>query len=440
MNKIVELIIKLDELELEGVGLDAMAMVENPAIELDFLAFSQENFVKPESGEVEGDFMNRCVPTLIDEGYEQDQAVAICISTWQSHSALQPYVDQTGETKKKEEMNEDQKKAYEYFENCGEDIDYSNSIFVDVTKSNFNQFQDLLNGVMAIDALNTAGNGVTVYKYEGPTAERPFCRAMMRLNKVYRREEIEQLNTVNQQMAHRPIDSDVKDVSYSVFEWHGGPNCKHYWKQFSMFTNAQGQRVFIDKGRANGGAGVANSEKPLAGYWDEETKKRSEIAYAISQKFGFAADEEQRIVTGPAMLPNKMILRKDENGNPYYVYFTEKTIKDIAEKVFEENKQNMTNIEHQSNNTNSDNTLLESWIVRDPEMDASKALGFEVPRGTWMVSYKINDDETWQMIKEGKLRGFSVEGYFIERAEAAKATKAAEQTYSDIINILNQVK
>ena len=437
MNKIVELIIKLDELELDGVGVDAMAMVENPAIELDFLAFAQENFVKPESGEVEGDFMNRCVPALIDEGYEQDQAVAICISTWQNHSSLKPYVDQTGETKKKEEMTEVQKAMYEMLSECGEEYDPEQSVFIDVSKSNFNGVTDFLQTVGALDFLQNQRDtpGVTVYKYTGPRAERGFCQALMRLNKVYRREEIEQLNTINTQFGHQ-------QMPYSVFEWKGGPNCKHFWKQFTMFTNANGQRVFIDKGRADGNAGKTNEEinPTLNGYWDEETKKRSEIAYAISQRFGFAADEEQRIVTGPAMLPNKMILRKDERGMPYYVYFTEKTIKDIAEKVFEENKQNMTNVEHKSTETHAENTMLESWIVADPEMDKSKALGFDVPKGTWMVSYKVNDDATWQMIKEGKLRGFSVEGYFIERAEAAKAAKAAEQMYSDIINILNQVK
>ena len=63
-----------------------------------------------------------------------------------------------------------------------------------------------------------------------------------------------------------------------------------------------------------------------------------------------------------------------------------------------------------------DNTLLESWIVEDPEMDKSKAMGFEVPKGTWMVSYKINDDSTWQKIKAGELNGFSIAGQFIEKA------------------------
>ena len=45
-----------------------------------------------------------------------------------------------------------------------------------------------------------------------------------------------------------------------------------------------------------------------------------------------------------------------------------------------------------------------------------KAMGFNVPEGTWMTSYKINDEATWKQIKEGKLNGFSIAGNFIEKA------------------------
>lgn len=433
MNKIVELIIKLDELELDGVGVDAMALVENPAIELDFLAFSQENFVKPESGESEDEFIGRCIPAMMDEGYEQDQAIAICYSTWQNHSSLKPYVDQTGDLKKKEEMSEEQTLIFEALSACGEEYDPRTAVFVDTSRASFSTLQDFLTGITALDILGQRGQsgdapGETVYRYSGPLAERGFCRAMLRLNKVYRRDEVARLNTAN------PGFGRGGSNEYSVFNWKGGPNCRHYWEELTMFKSG-GRTVFLSHGPVMGSAGMTNNDNAPSALGSVPNN-----AYLQPRgQFAFSADEEQRVVTGPAMIPNKMILRKDEDGRPYYVYFTEKTIKDISEKVFEENKQNMTNVEHNSNQTHSQNTLRESWIVEDPEMDKSKALGFDVPKGTWMVSYKINDDKTWEMVKEGKLRGFSVEGYFIERAEAAKAAKAAEQMYSDIINILNQI-
>ena len=551
MKKIVELIIKMDDLELEGVGQDAIAFVENPAIELDFLAFASEKFVKPEGGESEDEFIGRCIPALITEGYEQDQAVAICYSTWQNHSAfaglkvsfdyhetlntprgtelakkaiadgedvyvisagqnkeefmplitelgidpskvfatgsnkakiekikelgiekhydnnqdvidelgavgqkfginpgnLTSYVDQTGPLKKKEEMSEEQQQIVDYFASCGEEYNPEEAIFVKIKDNTFSDFTDLLDGVAALDILGRTlapdQQGETVYRYAGPRAERGFCRAMLRLNRVYRPNEITGLNTANPGFGPGGTDE------YSVLKYAGGPNCRHYWEELTMFKQ-DGRHVFINKGpvtaTTQGGRGMSAADLTAAGQSKNmnapsATGSVANNAYLAPRNlFSFSTNEEQRIATGAAMIPNKMILRKDENGNPYYVYFTEKTIRDIAEKVFEENKHNMTNIEHRSSETNTLNTLLESWIVEDPEMDKSKALGFSVPKGTWMVSYRVNDDKTWEMIKEGKLKGFSVEGYFIEKAEAARAQKAMEQMYADILNILKEVK
>jgi hypothetical protein len=60
---------------------------------------------------------------------------------------------------------------------------------------------------------------------------------------------------------------------------------------------------------------------------------------------------------------------------------------------------------------------LESWIVQNSELDKSRVYGFDLPVGTWMVMYRINDDETWEKIKSGELKGFSVEGHFVNKAE-----------------------
>ncbi len=44
--------------------------------------------------------------------------------------------------------------------------------------------------------------------------------------------------------------------------------------------------------------------------------------------------------------------------------------------------------------------------------------GFELPVGTWFSTFRVNDDETWNRIKKGELKGFSVEGSFIEMEKA----------------------
>ena len=70
---------------------------------------------------------------------------------------------------------------------------------------------------------------------------------------------------------------------------------------------------------------------------------------------------------------------------------------------------------------------MESWIVENPEMDKSKMYGFEVPEGTWMISMKVENDEVWNdYVKEGKVKGFSIEGYFADKAKIQKPNLKAE--------------
>ena len=46
--------------------------------------FKAEEFVEPAAGESQDEFMGRCIPVLIGEGKDQDQAVAICISMYEN--------------------------------------------------------------------------------------------------------------------------------------------------------------------------------------------------------------------------------------------------------------------------------------------------------------------------------------------------------------------
>ena len=114
------------------------------------------------------------------------------------------------------------------------------------------------------------------------------------------------------------------------------------------------------------------------------------------------------------MIPGQLIPRKDDMGNLFHVYFSKETIRNIARKFIADQNANNTDINHNDVVVN-ENTLLESWMIDDPEMDKSKSLGFNLPESTWMVSYKINNKETWKKIKDGDLRGFSVTGNFIEK-------------------------
>ena len=129
------------------------------------------------------------------------------------------------------------------------------------------------------------------------------------------------------------------------------------------------------------------------------------------EKFEFKSDEEKRIVTGPAMVPNQEIIRMDAEDKPYFVYFTEETIEKAQEVFAKYGKTKSTNFEHATGMR--DVTVVESWIVTDPSNDKSNALGFsDIPKGSWMVSYKVDNDDLWAKVKAGEVKGFSIEGVF----------------------------
>ena len=127
-------------------------------------------------------------------------------------------------------------------------------------------------------------------------------------------------------------------------------------------------------------------------------------------------NEEKRTILGVAMVPDQKIFRKDAMGNPYYVFFSAETIRMIAEKYMKNQYTRNNDLMHDGKAV-KDVYVVESWIKED-ENDKSKKYGFEVPVGSWLISMKVaktpKGDEVWKQVKEGKLNGFSVSGYFEE--------------------------
>jgi hypothetical protein len=150
----------------------------------------------------------------------------------------------------------------------------------------------------------------------------------------------------------------------------------------------------------------------LPNFLNEPTGKLSVNKEAT---YGFAAVEDQQILIGPAMIPGKLIPRKDENGDTYFVYFTKDTIKKIAYKAMKDKIIDRVNIEHNSGELVDDVYLIESWIVINPATDKSREYGLNPTEGTWMVMYKVDNLDVWQgYVVPGLIRGFSIEGYFTE--------------------------
>lgn len=134
-----------------------------------------------------------------------------------------------------------------------------------------------------------------------------------------------------------------------------------------------------------------------------------------NQEFKLAeVDTEKRILMGPALIPNKPIYRKNEDKE-YYIYFSKNTVKKASELFLMRGKQNNSTFEHQTPLQGM--SVVESWLVEDDKQDKSRKYGLDVPVGTWMVSMKVNNEEVWQEVKAGKIKGFSIEGYFADKIE-----------------------
>tara|TARA_R110000765_G_scaffold239097_2_gene341717 strand:+ start:1416 stop:2513 length:1098 start_codon:yes stop_codon:yes gene_type:complete len=362
MNKIVELLIDWDNEEFDDLGVEILSLVDNPAIQVGWQAFAEELSFR-ENAECPDGFEHQ----MPDGSY-------MC-----------------GKEHGYEEISDEILKLM-YSDEFGESYDPENTVTIDVSKEQFSTIGSYLKGLVGLDILSTSGvpeddEGVLKYRYSGPSAERNFCKAMLRANKVYTKEEIEQMsNSIN-------TGFRGGHGAYSIFDFKGGIQCKHFWSQVRVFKGTNGRAVFVDEGRASGDAGQAAS---------------------ISNNYWAFSEDDKQIITGPSMVPNQYILRKDEQGNPFHVFFSEETIEKIAEKFFANSNHNNTDINHNGDLV-QENTLLESWIITDPAMDKSTAMGFDLPKGSWMVSMRVNNKETWNKIKSGELSGYSVEGSFLEK-------------------------
>ena len=136
-------------------------------------------------------------------------------------------------------------------------------------------------------------------------------------------------------------------------------------------------------------------------------------------------DAEKRILMGPALVPDKQIYRRnDKTKDEYYIYFSKATIRKASELFLMNANQNNSTLEHSQKLKGL--SVVESWII-EGENDKSKNYGFDLPQGTWMISMKVNNDEIWDKVKLGEVKGFSIEGYFADKLEMSLKTEDMEE-------------
>ena len=132
-------------------------------------------------------------------------------------------------------------------------------------------------------------------------------------------------------------------------------------------------------------------------------------------------NEEKRLLVSPALIPYKQIYRYDANKDRnYYVYFTAETVRKAAEAYIKHQNTNSATVQHEEKVTGVH--TVESWIVENSKTDKSNLYGYELPVGTWFVTMRVNNDDVWQRIKDGELKGLSIEGYFVDKMETLAKT------------------
>jgi hypothetical protein len=135
-------------------------------------------------------------------------------------------------------------------------------------------------------------------------------------------------------------------------------------------------------------------------------------------------DKEKKILMGALLIPNKPIYRKTE-GDEYYIYFSRETVLKASQRYLMNGYQGNSTLEHSDNLQGL--TLVESWIVEDEVQDKSRKYDMNVPIGTWMGTVKVNNEEVWNnYVKTGKVKGFSIEGFFADKIKASKMNKEQE--------------
>lgn len=476
IEKIVQLDIEIEGLteeELEEFGVEIVSLVDEPAIGVDFMAFNAEVDIELESYDDYPKAASANAQRALDwaeengwgscgtqvgkvranqlanrEPISEETIARMSAFRRQEGNKNTPYGEGCGGLmwdawggdeginwaarkleqirKEKDEnsaihFNEEQEDAIITFAtDAGYELT-ADDVIIDLNKKEFANVTETITAIRGLDLLKRLEveqmQPQTYWRYSGPPAERKFCKAMVNLSragKIFSQSDIDKMDRLNSQFAKSG------ESSYSIFKYKGGKNCKHRWEKLSVFENTEGQRIVI------------------AGQPTNRTQDKATTPWAnlSKERHMFSIDEDKRVVTGPLMIPNKMILRRDSDGNPYYIFFTKATIRKMMERFLKLNKHNNTDIQH-DNNVTTQNTLLESWISEDKMYDKAYKLGYALPMGTWYVSYKINDDKTWEKVKSGELRGFSLAGGFLEKMASENEYT---QQLSEIIDILKQVE
>ena len=358
---------------------DFIALVDRPAIKKDFVKFNDQ-FVEPVKGESKDAFIPRCISYVVSEGKDAGQAAAICYSMWDQHFAEgvvhytkdgKPY---TGPT---------------HLDASGRLM--SGAVHTDdsVYLYHEGEFAESWNDYpeAAVENAKTALRWVE----ENGWGECGEATGKIRANQIANREKLTRETIARMSAFQRHKQNSDRPL---------GEGC--------------GRLMWLSWG---GDEGIAWAERKL--------KQIDRATFAIQ-------DEDKRIISGPLMIANQKIFRTDPELGDYEVFFSPETIKKIAIKMAKKGFHNNVNLMHNAEMKVPGVTLFEIF-QSDKARGIRPMKGFEdLADGSLFGSMYVENDVAWQMVKDGMIKGFSVEGNF-----GMKKKDEYNEQFEKIVEILN---
>jgi hypothetical protein len=155
-----------------------------------------------------------------------------------------------------------------------------------------------------------------------------------------------------------------------------------------------------------------------------------------NNNYKFSAIEEKRIISGPLMVADLPIYRRDSSGE-YYGVFKAEDIYNLRNKFFKQSLDKSVNIMHDSAQMVDGVYMIESFLI-DSTRGILSPKGYNLTDGSWFGSYKVDNEDIWNdFIKTGEFKGFSVEGLFNTVKIEDKPLDLIEQIISIVKNIDN---
>lgn len=203
------------------------------------------------------------------------------------------------------------------------------------------------------------------------------------------------------------------DISYIIIQF------KHYIDKMKIFN------IVINEDDNTGMDTISLVSQPAVGVNFLKFEEQKEI-----KKLSFDADKH--IITGVVALAGIPIYRYDKEIGDYYVVFTSEVIEKMMIKYSKMNLNNSVDLQH--NGKKVDGVIMfESYIYNKERNIAPVEFG-DIPDGSWIASFKVENDELWNEIKSGnELNGFSLAGLFAFSEPENEEVDELEQYIDEIL-------